>query len=135
MDGYIFINSHYVGKPDTIYAKYLTYTDAIIYSNEYIMGMKLHDDYTDVEMVIPNSTDDVDTIMLSGLKSIGGIKVIQSSVEMVESVDFEVDYILGKIKILSTGSIDNTADFDVFYNYWTNDYYTKTGEVSYRLNR
>jgi hypothetical protein len=80
-DGYIFVNSHYVGKPDTIYAKYITYTDAIIYSNEYIMGMKLYDDYTDVEMIIPNSADDVDTLMLSGLKSIGGIKVIQSNIE------------------------------------------------------
>jgi hypothetical protein len=79
-DGYIFINSHYIGKPDATYAKYLTYTDAIIYSKEYIMGMKLYDDYTDVEVVVSNS-DEIMTEMFSGLKSIGGIKVIQSSVE------------------------------------------------------
>ena len=84
-DGYIFVNSHYVGKPDTTFAKYLTYTDAIVYSKEYIIGMKLHDNYTDVEMIMSNP-DEAMTEMFGGLKSIGGIKVIQSNVENKDNI-------------------------------------------------
>ena len=88
-DGYIFINSHYIGKPKTKFAKYLTYTDVVAYSNGYLIGMRLYDshtgaklynDYTDVELVMPK-LDNVNIEMFNGLKSIGGIKVIQSSVE------------------------------------------------------
>jgi len=53
-------------------------------------------------------------------------KVKQGFVEFVEGIDFEVDYILGKIKVLSTGIIDNTVDLNLAYNYWTNNYYVKT---------
>jgi hypothetical protein len=127
-DGYIFINSHYVGKPDLKYVNYLTYTDAIIYSKEYIMSMKSDDNFTDVELVMPNVNEST-VEMIKGLKSIGGIKVLQSNVSVdnngVLVANMKLDAPL--ITVISANFDMNYVPIEVSVSGWTQkDQYTYT---------
>jgi len=129
-DGYIFINSKYIGKPDPKYAKYLTYTDAIIYTKEYVMSMKPYNNYTDVEMVIINPNKE-NIELFNGLKSIGDIKVIKSSVENKDNnitiVNMKLNAPLSNI--MNHGFDMNYTPIMVSVNGWNKkDQYTYTKE-------
>ena len=136
-DGYIFINSHYIGKPKTKFAKYLTYTDVVAYSNGYLIGMRLYDnhtgaklynDYTDVELVMPK-LDNVNIEMFNGLKSIGGIKVIQSKVKYDDNQIIVVNMKLNApLEYILNNKLDiNYMPISVSVNGWyKKDQYTYT---------
>ncbi len=122
-NGYIFINSHYIGKPDPKYAKYLKYTDAIIYSKKYVASLKPQGNKTTIELVLDNPNETV-IDMLSGLKSIGGIKVLHTNVENKEggvvvatmlldapldkliNSGFDIDYVPIKVSVNGWNQID-----------------------------
>lgn len=99
-NGYIFLNSKYVGKPDNKWVDYITPSDVIIYTNETAICARTYDKYTDVDIIMYNN----ETLkqLIGGLKSINGIKVIKSSAETKNNM------LIGKLRL--------DANIDKFMN-------------------
>ncbi|AEH07038.1 hypothetical protein [Methanothermococcus okinawensis] len=107
-NGYIFINSKYVGKPNDKWVNYLTPSDVIIYSNESAICARAHDKYTDINIIMYNNESIKQ--LISGLKSIDGIKVISSNAETKDNV------LIGKLKLdANIYELMNMGNFDLYY--------------------
>jgi len=48
----------------------------------------------------------------------GSVKVYNATYTAIQGVDYTVDYINGTITILATGSLLNTSNYNVDYQYW-----------------
>jgi hypothetical protein len=96
-NGCIFINSGYVGKPDTKWTEYIPDSNAIIYTNDRVVCMSSEGKYTKMDIIFQNY-DNANTNV--NIKDFKGIKVIQSNIENkgnVAIVHLTLDAPLGKL--------------------------------------
>ncbi|ABR56457.1 hypothetical protein Maeo_0875 [Methanococcus aeolicus Nankai-3] len=77
-NGCIYINSGYVGKPDTKWVEYMSDSNAIAYTNDRVICMSSEGKYTKMDIIFQNYGDiniDANTLNLKD------VKVIQSNIE------------------------------------------------------
>ncbi|WP_292459653.1 hypothetical protein [Methanothermococcus sp.] len=107
-NGYIFINSKYIKKPDNKWVKYIAPSNVILYSNKSAVCMNAYDKYIGMKIVTYKSDDLKE--LIAGLKSINGIKVINSSAETKNNI------LIGNLKLKTNISkIMDLTKFDLYY--------------------
>lgn len=96
-NGCIFINSGYVGKPDTKWTEYIPDSNAIIYTNDRVVCMSSEGKYTKMDIIFQNYGN---TNINANIGNLKDIKVIQSNIENkgnVAIVHLTLDAPLGKL--------------------------------------
>jgi hypothetical protein len=139
-EGYIFMNSQYIGKPDPKFKDLLPdYNDVVVYVKEGAICVKVDQEYTLIGAVVEDNsipTEYKESIlgMLNGLKSIGNKKVMSSqfikkdgliignitmepiTVDDITNINYDINYVPIEVKVDGWNRKDQNT-YTKGYNY------------------